>query len=858
MNHDTWLLEQGRREKSLLCLNNSALEIVKAFDRQRPNDHPLMEHLDLSTRVSTKLLCEASGLSVSKLLEYDDFDDVVQHIRERGGEPTDEIRGVMKKAWEKLKGTKLGRMAQGVGDIGFTGKGTTMLAGEETFDIEKRKAGFKAAKDKLEGLLKDLNWKPLQDLYAELGTGEEDFPNTQAKGTFQTDIKKIWDGYKQVLAGHEKGEIPTEVANDIISVYRALVVYYQNYKIQDKYITFLGKGGRGEKAELAEALLFMGVMLEVRGAAEGEVAASYKSAYSKKFPVALILAGTALYGVGWLTQTPFATTMLRKMQKVTTTAGADAIRESVPEAIGNIEGNEGIIKLTRRMTGVDNFGLDGGPSMADMFGGGKNATLLKVIKGGLMGGNAGVTALDGLISSGADPNTVFVKGVMSGTGKVGTKLFGLKQGVVNQMVTNTLEEAVPASTTITDTWLSKAMKFLMRQAPWMIPLGLAMVAGGALMGLGRMKGKHFGSRMADMKALVDKMVDVGGKPGKTGPGTGPTPPPRPPGKRKPITAIMIRYDSDKDSPDKIKWYRSARQNPIPEDWSEKRGATYGGVDAGNDAVIEKFFGPAHDFGLVGTDTPVPNDILRSNDALRSPQRKTPSEVKRLSSRARGKNLLFHVVDASLRTHLGTLGVSKATVDRLAKELMRKLRANQSIQMTADDAMAVVKGLRGIKAARREDVLEWLTKYHIVGGAISKPRKAKEEEVGGEPTGEEKPETKRTRAKRDRGSLWELNPESPQYARKLRYGAKTTTPQKKSVRYFRTEKGAKAWSLKEHLRLHGFSEQWQRRVTQRKLVETYLATGGSPELLTERPQRRKGSVLTEAVGDYRRWQSLAGI
>ena len=137
MNHDTWLLEQGRREKSLLCLNNSALEIVKAFDRQRPNDHPLMEHLDLSTRVSTKLLCEASGLSVSKLLEYDDFDDVVQHIRERGGEPTDEIRGVMKKAWEKLKGTKLGRMAQGVGDIGFTGKGTTMLAGEETFDIEK-------------------------------------------------------------------------------------------------------------------------------------------------------------------------------------------------------------------------------------------------------------------------------------------------------------------------------------------------------------------------------------------------------------------------------------------------------------------------------------------------------------------------------------------------------------------------------------------------------------------------------------------------------------------------------------------------------------------------------------------------
>ena len=874
MNHDTWLLEQGRREKSLLCLNDSALEIVKAFDQHRPNNHPLLEHLDLTERVSAKLLCETSGLSVHELLEYDDFDDVVQQIRERGGEPTDEVIGALKKGWEKLKGaaakvkdvvTEPGKYWAGVKDIGFTGKGTTMLAGEETFDMEKRKSGFEAAKAKLEGLLKDLNYKPLQDLYAELGTGAEDFPNTQAKGTFQTDIKKIWDGYKQVVADHEAKKVTTKEANDAISVFRALVIYYQNYKIADKYIYALGKGGRGDKAELAEALLFMGVLLEARGAKEGDVAASYSGAYSAKLPLALLLGGGLMAGAGFALDSPWARTFLTKLKDVTTTDGTaaiEAVYKDIPTSLGNFERGEGIIKLTRRMSGVENFGLQGGPSMAEMFGGGKNATLLKVIKGGLMSGNEGAVALDGLISAGADPGTTFVKGAMSGTGKAATKLFGLNKGGVSETVKTLISDGVPGlppTTQMTDNWKSKMFKRLMNQAPWMKILGLAIAGGGLASAAMRMKGKHFGSRMADMKALVDKMVDIGGKPGKKGPGTGPTPPPRPPGKRKPITAILIRYDFDADSPDEVKWYRSARQNPVPEEWSEKKAATYGGADSGNDVVIEKFFEPAHDFGLVGNDTPVPNDILTKNKALRHPQRETPAEVKRKSSRARGKNLLFHAVDASLRRDLGTLGISKATVNRLAKELMRKLRANQSVQMAADDAMSVVKGLRGIKAGQREDVLDWLTKYHIVGGAISKPRKAKEEEeVSGEPTGEAKPETKRTRAKRDRGSLWELSPESPQYARKLRYGAKTTTPQKKSVRYFRTEKGAKAWSLKEHLRLHGFSEQWQRRVTQRKLVETYLATGGSPELLTERPHRREGAIITEAVDDYRRWQNLAGI
>jgi hypothetical protein len=457
-----------------------------------------------------------------KVLSKSALKKMLKDAQEEAGEDT---RGFFAKTVDRIKG---------IGDIGmFSNKAGTLLGGTETFDIKKRNQLKDDAKRQAEKWMAAIEYPPITDLYSELVASE--FPNKADKGGFKGEASKFQKVYDDVVEAHKAEQLDTKTANTIIAVLRGVVIYFQDFAMNDKYYY-------KENKDLSLAdLLFEEVEdqeeEEKIGRGEGDVSSNFEAAYGYGFPLGLIATGAAMMTLGFAAETPFVQGMMEGMKDVTTTTiPGGTVSSSVTNAIGlgEVKPNEGIIRVVRRMVpGAEKFGLSGGPSIGDIFGGGKNKMVLKLIKASMMS-STGPGAMDALVASNADPATAFVSGATSGRGRVGEELFGINAGEFEGSVTSSITENLPDTTKITedDTFRNKLLNGLMKWAgPALKGLGLGFLVAGVASGFLRWKGKGGkkgsgkvrGSRMSVLKVMVDGFKDVGKEEEEDQP-----PPPPPP------------------------------------------------------------------------------------------------------------------------------------------------------------------------------------------------------------------------------------------------------------------------------------------------------------------------------------------
>lgn len=444
---------------------------------------------------------ELQGMSKGELKK------LLKQKREDAGEDT---RGFFAKTADRVKGIK---------DIGmFSNKAGTLLGGTETFDIKQRKAAKSKAKKEIEGWLGQLEYEPLSKIYDDMVSAG--FPNKANKSGFKGEAQKFQQLYDDVVEAHKNEQLDAKTANAIIAVLRGVVIYFQDFAMSDQYFY-----RESREESLADLIFEQEEEKEEKsiGRKEGDVSANFEAAYGMKLPLGLLATGAACMALGFAADSPFVQDFLggmKDMKKIQKGGGVikSTVVKSVP--LGEVKSGEGIIKVTRRMVpGAEKFGLPGGPSMAEVFGGGKNAAVLKLIKASMIS-SKGPGAIDQLISSNANPQTAFVSGPTSGTAKVGEELFGIDKGQFHTNLTQTIEENLPTEEVLIedDTSRNKILNALMKWAgPALKGLGLGFLAAGAASGFMRWKGKGGkkgsgmvrGSRMSILKVMVDGFKDVG-------------------------------------------------------------------------------------------------------------------------------------------------------------------------------------------------------------------------------------------------------------------------------------------------------------------------------------------------------------
>jgi hypothetical protein len=389
---------------------------------------------------------------------------------------------------------KMADYAKGIKDIsGFFGKGAgTLLGGEETFDIKKRKELKDNAQKELNKWLSNLNYPPISAINNKLFSAQ--FPNND-KSEFNQQLQMVNQAYDTIASDHEEGKIDTPRANLIIAVMRGMLIYYQDFAIADRYMYVK------EQEEDEEE--------EKMGAEQGAVSKNVASAYSKKLPLGLAAAGTAAMGAGFLANSAWFQDWLLSLRDMTETIEVDEIIKNATKTmdLGEVKPGEGVIKVIRRLVpGKEDFARGTGSNLGFLKDP-KNKMVYNLLKTA-MGDQPGtdVAAFENLVSGDADAFTTFVSGPMSGRG--GT-LFAINkgkfQGTFNNIIKKQIQRVKKQPANTTKNWfISNAAKFL---GPVLQALGLGALAGAGVSAALRAKGKR-SSRMAQLKTLVDTMVDV--------------------------------------------------------------------------------------------------------------------------------------------------------------------------------------------------------------------------------------------------------------------------------------------------------------------------------------------------------------
>ena len=400
---------------------------------------------------------------------------------------------------------KMADYAKGIKDIsGFFGKGAgTLLAGEETFDIKKRNQLKDNAKAEIEKWLTNLNYPPLKVIYQKLTSVQ--FPNND-KADFGNQIALVQKAYDTVVSDHKAGQIPTEQANLIIAVMRGMVIYFQDFAIADRYM-YVNEQDQDEEEEDLPI-----------GAKQGAVSKNIASAYSAKLPLGLAAAGSAALLGGFAADSEWFQEWLLSLRDMTETIEVDEILEKATETLdlGEVKPGEGIIKVIRRLVpGQEGFARAGGANIG-FLNDPKNKMVYKLIKMALKAEGSDVAAFEGLVDSNADAFSTFVSGTdLAGHGGTSMAISkGAFQGQFQKIIRQRVERVKKQPAKTIKNWFIKSASAYL--GPILKALGIGALAGAGVSAAMRYKGKR-SSRMAQLKSLVDSMLDVTGETKKVPP-----------------------------------------------------------------------------------------------------------------------------------------------------------------------------------------------------------------------------------------------------------------------------------------------------------------------------------------------------
>lgn len=427
---------------------------------------------------------------------------------EQGDKEEPKKKGIVQKTKDVVKG---------ISDIGFLGRGSTLLGGEETFDIEKRNqlrsAALSELNQDLSGLGQALNKSKIQtdvnltNIFKELD--KSGFPNNK---DFESQIKSIDNVHDKIVAEWKEKKYDSKTANAIISVLRHMVIYFQDFKLADKYFYIKEQ----EVGSISGEDRF-----NVKGKSMDDSSKNYAAAYANKLPAGLALAGVSMAGLGFAANSEMFKSVLDSLKDVDTvdvkTAATQIAKElSSPLTVGK---GQGITQALQTMTDVDlspsapisNF-LN--PKVQPYVAAVKKAVVAK------NGDEAGVL-WDQLLkrASGPEGSSTMAKilqGPMKGTGASPVDLFDIEPGVYQAEILKPITTVVSKVSKVpANTLKNQFLRTLGKMAgPILQGLGIAALGGAAASKLMRMKGQH-SSRMATLEDLYSTLVDVGAEVGAT-------------------------------------------------------------------------------------------------------------------------------------------------------------------------------------------------------------------------------------------------------------------------------------------------------------------------------------------------------
>ena len=396
---------------------------------------------------------------------------------------------------------KLDRVWQGAKEIGVGGAEATNLGGEETFDIEKRKAAKDKGETELEGSLRKVGYEPLSNLFNQLL--KMDWPNFKGKSRqrkttpepvdlkegrtedFAKGMKMIKDVYDQIVAEFNQSEKTKEdaaTANARISAARDLALYFMDYVLAD----------RGSYLKEAE---------------EGAVSKNYQSVYAAKLPLGLAVAGTALLASGLNMEDKFVQNAIKKAPE-----NLDGMSQELADNLSkgiDVRTGEGWTQAMQRATSI-NMAPDApignllDPKVQD---------LSDVIGDSFTNPEGRATMEEVFKLAENEPDMTFAdlfkrQSALSGRGDSIGDLLPIKPGSFFRNLTDTAVKA-----TVNKAKMKGGEKLVKAAAssalgPILSGLGIAALGGGAASALMRAKGKYGGSQMASLQKLVDGFKDV--------------------------------------------------------------------------------------------------------------------------------------------------------------------------------------------------------------------------------------------------------------------------------------------------------------------------------------------------------------
>lgn len=454
------------------------------------------------------------------ILTEEQHTKIINHIL---NEMVQETETLDEGAWEKIKYglSKLGRYKAG-GKIFGKGK-VDQDAAERIKTIIDKKGNEAIAK-----------------LDAEIKQNNPEFPNNEKEVEFLNTILGISAVYDSIIAAtqktpQEEGYLPIDAANGIINDLREYVkkfldidlkaVYSVVDEIEGKVLELTEEEANeideawGLNEEEPTAKDVRKQLQTKRGQGDDFDSERMKTLKSNKLPMTLIGIGSALGGFSWLVNTDWFKSLFDTITQTTDIENIKQAIEAKSELIGQVKPGQG---LTQLMNTLNNAGLSPN-STPEQF-----LEQVKALGGGnLQQGIDALTAKGGIFATPDQAKEVLMdiaknprghgdtlgqifQDKWAGTGRAaGDMLVTVEGGQLKAIIVKTIMTAVPKLVTKTAVTTGAGYAVAKGFASVLGPLGVGLLAAGALVKLMRMKGQKQ-SRAKTLNDLYQSIRNIDG------------------------------------------------------------------------------------------------------------------------------------------------------------------------------------------------------------------------------------------------------------------------------------------------------------------------------------------------------------
>lgn len=375
----------------------------------------------------------------------------------------------------------------------------------------------------------------IKQLDATIREENPEFPNNEDPQKFLSTVMSIAAVYDSLVASttknpNEKGYLPVDVANGVINDLREYVKKFLDVDLAAVYSTVNEIEIYNEIEEVESEVmteqdpLYAGDVRQQLQAKRGEDTKDFSSSRmdtlkSNKLPLTLAGIGSALGGFSWLVNTDWFRSLFEEIVHTPSIEYVKELVEKKSDVFASIKPGEGMTQIMNRLNGLN---LNQNSSPHDFLDG------VKQLGGGDL--QAGIDALsaDGgifqnpqgakqaLEAIAQNPNAYgdnlgqMFQGNLAGTGKqVGDLLVTQTGGSLKGIVVNIIVQMVPKVVMKTSVKVGSGYLIAKGLGAALGPIGIGLIAAGALVKLMRMKGQK-SSRAATLNSLYQSIRNIKG------------------------------------------------------------------------------------------------------------------------------------------------------------------------------------------------------------------------------------------------------------------------------------------------------------------------------------------------------------